>query len=92
MKDNEGTIEDKVVESYFVPSGQVLNPAIAFGTMLISLDFKFFLQYIVMPLVGGIIGFLFHEFIFMKTQEVFKPEDQSYMDWENQSMGSFVSA
>ena len=37
-KDDEGTIEDKLIESYYIPSGQVLNPAIAFGTMVISLD------------------------------------------------------
>jgi hypothetical protein len=81
-KDNEGTIIEDLSPMFFIDSGSVLNPAIAFGTMLISLDFKYFLQYIVMPLVGGMLGFLFHEFIFMRTQEAFKLDDQSNMDWD----------
>jgi glycerol uptake facilitator-like aquaporin len=69
--DDEGTIHD-ITESTFLRTGSLLNPAIAFGTQLISLDFTYAFQYILMPFVGGVIGFLSHEFIFMKTQEVFK--------------------
>ena len=70
-------------------TGSLLNPAIAFGTQLISLDFSYAIQYILMPLIGGIIGFLSHEFIFMKTQEVFKTTvDLNDDQWDTQSVGA----
>lgn len=51
-------------------SGPLLNSALALGQQLISLDFSYILQYLAMPMVGSAAALFFHEFIFMKTQEI----------------------
>lgn len=51
-------------------SGPLLNSALALGQQVISLDFSYILQYVAMPMIGSAAALIFHEFVFMKTQEI----------------------
>ena len=64
--DADGTIIPQVKLVYKM-TGTLMNPALAFGTQIISLDFTYFIQYTLMPFAGGLIGYLFHELVFKKT-------------------------
>jgi len=52
-----------------------LNPALALGQMIISLDFNFLLQYFMMPFIGSIIALVFYELVFVKSQEYLNAEE-----------------
>ena len=67
--DEEGTIIPEVKLVYKM-TGALLNPALAFGTQIISLDFSYGIQYTLMPFAGALTGFLFHEFVFKRTQQI----------------------
>jgi len=54
----------------FKEIGPLLNPAIGLGLMVTSMDFFYVIQYLVMPLAGGICALIFHEFIYMKTLDI----------------------
>jgi len=60
--------------------GPLLNPALAFGQMLLSFDFKFILQYFFMPLAGSAIALVFYEFVFVKSQEYLEDDTSSAGD------------
>ena len=49
--------------------GPLLNPALAFGQMIISFNFSFILQYVLVPFAGAILALVFYEFVFVKSQE-----------------------
>lgn len=51
-------------------SGPLLNSALALGQQVISLDFTYILQYVAMPMIASAAALFFHEFVFMKTQEI----------------------
>jgi TRAP-type C4-dicarboxylate transport system permease small subunit len=46
-----------------------MNPGLAFGQMMLSLDFSFVYIYLLMPFAGTIVAVIFYEFIFVKTQD-----------------------
>ena len=56
--------------------GPLLNPAIAFGLIITSMEFNYVVQYLVMPLAGCLGGLLFHELILKKTMDIM--EDSSF--------------
>ena len=60
--------------------GPLLNPAIAFGNMIFSGTYGFWLQYGVMPFVGSIGALFFYEMIFVKTQEYLDDDDSRGSD------------
>ena len=57
------------------PTGPMLNPAFAFGQMLIYFDFTYILEYAIAPFGGAALALIFYEFIFVKTQEMLDDED-----------------
>jgi len=63
--------------------GPLLNPALAFGQMLLSWDFSSILQYVVAPLGGSALALVFYEFVFVKSQEYLNADDE---DTENDGM------
>lgn len=72
---DENTIIDRITYKY---TGPLLNPAIALGMQIMAADFNYTLQYFFCPLAGGLLGFLFHEFIFSKTMDIL--DDNSFGD------------
>ena len=56
--------------------GPLLNPALAFGQMLLSFDFDFILQYVVAPFAGSALALVFYEFVFVKSQEYLNADDE----------------
>ena len=54
----------------FKATGPLLNPAIALGLQLTSFKFDHILQYIALPIGGGIAGFVFYELILRKTMDM----------------------
>ena len=50
-------------------TGPLLNPALAFGQMVLSAEFSFIYIYMLMPFVGTVIALIFYEFVFVKTQD-----------------------
>jgi len=60
--------------------GPCLNPAIAFGSMMLSLDFKWFLQYLIMPFLGALCSLVFYELVFVKTQDYLNEDEEEEED------------
>jgi glycerol uptake facilitator-like aquaporin len=62
--------------------GVVLNPAIGFGANIVmgTQGLKYIWLYAAVPLGGGIVGLLFHEFVFKKTQEVLSEDSKLHED------------
>ena len=56
-------------------TGPMLNPAFAFGQMLIYFDFTYILEYVIAPFGGAALALIFYEFIFVKTQEILDDDD-----------------
>ena len=50
-------------------TGPLLNPALAFGQMVLSAEFSYIYIYMLMPFVGTVIALIFYEFVFVKTQD-----------------------
>lgn len=57
--------------------GPLLNPALAFGQMVWSLDFTYIVQYFLMPFAGSALALIFYEFVFVKTQEYLNDDGAS---------------
>lgn len=60
-KENGGGYAEHVVKL-----GPLLNPALAFGQMMLSLQFEN-VQYVLMPLAGAAGALVFYEFVFVKS-------------------------
>jgi hypothetical protein len=73
-KDSDGTIIP-IRELKIKMTGTMMNPALAFGTQIVSLEFTYFFHYTIMPLCGALVGFLFHELVFKRTQEILNITD-----------------
>jgi hypothetical protein len=58
-------------------SGPLLNPAIAFGQMLLAFNFSYIIEYVLCPLGGAAIALVFYELVFVKTQEYLAEEDDT---------------
>ena len=56
--------------------GPLLNPALALGQCLTSLDFSYAVQYIVMPFVGSALALIFYEQVFIRSQEYMADDDE----------------
>ena len=63
-------------------AGQVLNPAIAIGTSITqffdhgSAGFKYVWLFGLFPFAGALVGVLFHEFFYKKSQEVLESAEE----------------
>ena len=55
--------------------GPLLNPAIAFGEMIWTLNFSYIIQYFLMPFVGSVLALVFYEYVFVKSQEYLNGDD-----------------
>jgi hypothetical protein len=47
----------------------LLNPALAFGQMLVSLDFEYWLIYLTGPFLASGLALVFYEFVFLRSLE-----------------------
>ena len=56
-----------ITHIYYRLTGPLLNPALAFGQMVISLQFNHILQYLAAPFAGSAISLIFYEFVFVKS-------------------------
>ena len=70
-------------------TGPLLNPALAFGQMVLSAEFSFIYIYMLMPFVGTVIALIFYEFVFVKTQDYLgNSEDEDSNGGEERNKGS----
>jgi hypothetical protein len=56
--------------------GPLLNPALSFGQMLISLQFKWIAHYFFIPFGGTVLALIFYEFVFVKSQEYLNADEE----------------
>lgn len=63
--------------------GPLLNPALALGQCLPSLDFNYPIQYILMPFVGSALALIFYDQVFVRSQEFMMEDD----DEEDEGLG-----
>lgn len=54
---------------YYLTSGPLLNPALAFGQMLVHWEFSHWLVYLVGPLGASGLALVFYEFVFLRSIE-----------------------
>ena len=66
-------------------TGPLLNPALAFGQELLSLDFEYFYVYMLVPFVGTVLAVIFYEFIFVKTQDYLHNSEDGDEDGEERT-------
>lgn len=82
---------DPQIADYKDLTGPLLNPGLAFGQELLSLDFAYIYIYMLMPFVGTVIALIFYEFVFVKTQDYLGGEEDEDADSngeERQGKGS----
>jgi len=68
-------------------TGPLLNPALAFGQMIISMQFSHVLQYLAAPFGGSALALIFYEFVFVKSQEYLADGEDDDSDAENDELG-----
>ena len=92
MKDEDGDMipvscESKSILDYkYRLTGPLLNPALALGQMLISMQFTHILQYLLAPFIGSAIALVFYEFVFVKSQEYLADGDEDDSDQANDEL------
>jgi hypothetical protein len=69
-------------------TGPLLNPALAFGQMVLSAEFSFIYIYMLMPFVGTVIALIFYEFVFVKTQDYLGNSEEDGDSEEGRNKGS----
>lgn len=75
QKVSEGSYDSIQAQTQFYKLvGPLLNPALALGQSLVTFDFNYGLQYIIMPFVGTMLALVFYERVFVASQE-FMAED-----------------
>lgn len=67
-------------------SGPLLNPAVAFGQMVMMFNFQFIIEYLLAPFGGAGMALVFYELVFVKTQEYLAEDDGSDGDKEDEEM------
>jgi hypothetical protein len=67
-------------------NGPLLNPALAFGQMVVSIQFTHFLQYLIAPFIGSALALVFYEFVFVKSQEYLADGDEDDSDQGNDEL------
>lgn len=72
--------------SHIIGAGPLLNPAIAFGIIIMEGNISLStIQYILCPFAGSIMALIFYEQIYVKTQELIDDDDSQSNSNEGES-------